>query len=139
MQLNLYAKVENKSLKINNRESLEQWIKSLNEGDDIVIKLNVEKHYKTSRQIRLIYSCFRKLSKHLGYSVEEIKTLMKFKFGICATTTIEGEDVTICKSLSDFSKKELTEFIEFVDNYSCQQLNYPLLNNNDKSFLKNEI
>lgn len=136
-QINLYGKKLNGKLEIVNKDALTQWISNLSEGEDVVIKFNVSKSYKSLRQLRLVYSMFRTLSDRLGYTVEEVKTLMKIQQGLCGSSTIEGEDIHFCKSISDMSKQELSEFITKIDIWASQRLSEKLLNDEDIQFLKN--
>lgn len=135
-QLNLYGKKSSGKLDIPNKDALLHWIKNLTEGEDVVIKFNVSKSYKTLRQLRLVYSMFRTLSDRLGYTVEEVKTLMKIQQGLCACSEIEGETIQFCKSISDMSKIELSEFISKIDIWSFQRLGEKLLTNEDIIFLQ---
>lgn len=136
-ELNLFGKVIDGKLTITNRHDLDEWIKRSPEGDDIVIKFRNQKNFKSNRQLRLIYHEFRELSSHLGYTVEEIKTMLKIKFGLCYVHEIEDEQVVNCKSISDFSKKELSEFIVSIHEWSEKTLGFPLLKYDDLKFLKN--
>lgn len=135
-QFNIYAKKGKNGLEFFNKSTLKEWIDNLTEGEDIVIKFNVSKQYKSSRQLRLLYSCFRQIAYHTGQSVEDIKLILKLKAGLCFSHTIEGESITVCKSLSDFSKREVSEFIQFTNEWSMTTLNLPLLTIEDKEFLK---
>lgn len=137
-QINLYGKVKSGKIEFGNKEVLNQWIRTLNEGDHIVAKFNISRNYKSTRQLRLLYHCFRELSSKLGYEVEEIKVMMKLKAGLCFSHNIEGQDVTVCKSISDFTKVQLSEFVEFIDKWSSESLNFPLLTYEDIKFLKDD-
>lgn len=134
-QVNLYGRIVNGKLEVPNKEGLSDWIKYLEEGDDIVIKFNRSKDYKTVRQLRLVYKLFRELSAKLGYSVSEIKGLMKIEQGLCAESTIEGKQISFCKSIGEMTKKELSTFIENVDIWAFQRLGLKLLSNEDIHFL----
>ncbi len=136
-QINLYAKVlPGGKLNFTNKEALTGWLKTLPEGEEIVVKFNLQKSYKTFRQVRLLYSCLREISDHTGHDVEELKLILKLKAGLCFSHQIENEDITVCKSISDFTKKELCNFIEFVDRWATKTLDLPLLTNEDLNFLK---
>lgn len=135
-ELNLYGKIKDGEIKLENTYALKQWAKTLEEGSDIVVKFRNQANYKTVRQLRLLYLCFRKLSAHLGYPVNDIKLMMKIKAGICWTHNIDGREITECKSISDFTKRELSEFVESIDTWASMELNFPLLSYEDKNFLK---
>lgn len=136
-RLNVFASKKQGKLNIQNKEALKQWIDQCNEDDDIVIKFINQKFYKSVRQLKLVYHCFREISDKTGYEVKDIKMMMKMKQGLCHSHLIEGIEITDCKSLSEFSKREMSEFITKMDLWSSQTLNHPLLNNDDIQFLKN--
>lgn len=58
------------------------------------------------------------------------------KQGYCYHHILEGVEITDCKSLSEFSLKEMSDFITKMDLWSSQTLNHPLLNSDDIKFLK---
>jgi hypothetical protein len=61
---------------------------------------------------------------------------MKLKYGLCFSHNVEGTDITVCKSISDMKKGEISEFIQFIDLWSSKTLNHPILKNEDIQFLK---
>lgn len=134
-QLNLFAKKENGKLQLNNKEALNQWIKKLPDGEDIAIRFVAQKDFKSTRQLRLLYKEFREIAKFTGSSVEDVKLDMKYHFGLCYTHTIENKNITICKSISDLKKSEISELIESVDIWANQNLGLQLLTFDDKTFL----
>ena len=133
--LNLFGKVVSGKLEITNREVLTHWLSTREEGADIVIKLRDQKDYQSNRQLRLLYAEFREISLHTGHSVEEVKSMMKMYHGYFYSHQIDGKEITILKSVSDFSKSELSTFIEQVSIWAAQQLNMKLLKNEDLKFL----
>lgn len=135
-QLNLYSKVNKGKLEIENKHQLDEWLKTIPDGENVVIKFNISKNFKTQKQLRLLYLCFRQIAYHTGQSVQDIKLILKLKAGLCFSHTIENEEITICKSISDFSKKEVSEFIQFTNEWSIQTLNLPVLTLEDIEFLK---
>lgn len=135
-QINLYGTIQGGKLILANRDSLDKWVKTLLEGENLVIKFNVSKSYKSNRQLRLIYAMLRDLSKRLGYSVEEVKTLMKMYQGLCACSKINGEDVHFCKSIADMDKREISTFITDINEWSIINLDHKLLTYEDLQFLK---
>lgn len=134
--LNLFGKIISGKLEINNKETYKHWLSQCKEGSNIVIKLRNQEDFHSNRQLRLIYHEFRELSNLLGYTVEEIKMLLKLQFGLCFTNTIEGVELNICKSISDMTRVEISDFIQKIDLWSTNNFNYPLLNNEDIQFLK---
>ena len=135
-QINLYGEIKEGKLILHNRIALDTWISNLSEGDRIVAKFNLSKNYKTERQLRLLYKCLRDIASHTGHDIEDMKIALKLKAGLCFSHIIEGKDITVCKSISDFSIQEISEFIQFIDMWSTKTLNLPLLSFDDIKFLK---
>lgn len=137
-QINIFGKIENGKLIISNRDSISDWIKLQNEGDTIVLRYTNQKDYRSVRQIRLLYKQFREIAKFTGSTVEDIKLMLKYHFGLCYSTKIEGNEITVCKSISDLKKSEISELIEQIDIWSIQTLSLPILTQDDKNFLQDE-
>ena len=135
-QFNLFGEKKDGKLQFNNIESLKRWINNMEEGEKIVAKFNISKYYKSERQLRMVYGCFRTIMEKTGYTLEEVKFMIKKDQGICALHEIQGETVFFCKSLSDFTKTEINDFILRMDMWSIKNLDLPLLNYEDKQFLK---
>lgn len=135
-QFNLFGTIKEGKISITNRHALEEWTKLLPEGENLIIKVNIQKSYKSYRQLRLLYHCFRTIAFKTGQSVEDIKLILKLKAGLCFSHVIEGESLVVCKSISDFSKIEISDFIQFINEWSINTLSLPLLTDDDKSFLK---
>lgn len=136
-QFNIYGQKLNGKLEFNNKDQLKRWIDGLNEGDHVVAKFNTQEGYKSFRQVRLCYACLRSIMDKTGHSLEEVKYLMKKYQGLCAHHIIEGENIVFCKSISDFTKAELSDFILKMDIWSSEHLSHPLLNFEEKQFVKN--
>lgn len=134
--INLFGKIKEGKLEILNKETYIQWVKQCKEGEDIVIKLRNQKDYWSTRQLRLIYAEFRQISQHMGHSLLDVKTMMKMYNGYCWTHELDGKDITECKSISQFNRKELTIFIEQIDRWAWDNLGIKLLNSDDISFLE---
>ena len=135
-QFNRYGKKVNGKIEFHDEIAFNHWVANLEEGSDIVAKYNDSKHYKTNRQVRLAYLCFRKIAAHTGYSVSEVKIRAKYHQGLCFSHIIEGREIADCKSISDMTKKEISEFIINMDLWCTQELGLHLLENDDIQFLK---
>ena len=137
-ELNLFGKIVSGKLEIQNKEAYHQWIKNCPEGADIVVKFRDQENFHSVRQLRLIHAEFREIARTIGESVEYVKKLMKMEFGYYYVEVINNKEITECKSLSDFNKKELSSFIENIDIWAAQKLGIKLLNADDISFLHEE-
>lgn len=136
-QINIFGKITNGKLEFNNKDSVNQWVKMQSEGDDVVVRFTNQKDYATYRQIRLLYKCFRTISEHTGHDVEEIKLILKVKLGLCYSHDVENREITVCKSISDMNRKEISSFILETDKWSTKTLSLPLLLYDDINFLRN--
>lgn len=137
-RLTLYAEKIDGALKITNKAALEQWLKLLEEGEEIEIDLTPVNDSKTLRQLKLCYHCLREISDSTGYSVEEVKLIMKIKAGLCFHHEIDDKQITQCKSIGKMTKKELSKFVEFMDLWASQTLSIALLSYDDIKFLRDE-
>lgn len=138
-QINIFGKIQDNKLVINNKSSLNSWLKNQKEGDDIVLRFTNQKDYHSIRQNRLIYKQFRIIAKEIGSTVEEVKTLIKYEFGLCHEVVVQDRTINICKSIADLSKKELSELIQNVDIWANQNLGLEILTFDDKQFIKEDI
>lgn len=132
----MYGRIKNGKIVLDNKEALRYWTSQLDEGDDVLVTFQAVKDAKSLRQLKLVYGCLRVISDHTGYTVEEAKMLVKMHQGLCGESTIEGKQIYFCKSLSDFSKKELSEFIVKMNDWAAINLQLNLLSFDDLKFLK---
>lgn len=138
-QVNIFGTTKSGKLHISNRHVLDEWLKNQPDGEDVAIRVIVQKNFKTNRQLRLLYKLFREISKHTGSSVEDTKLFLKYHFGLCYVHNIEGAELTVCKSISDLTKTEISELIEQTDIWANQTLGLQILSEDDKNFIKHEI
>ncbi len=134
-KINIFGEVLNKKLIISNKEVLNQWLQNSKDGK-VAIKIVLQDNFKSTRQLKLLYKIFREMAKASGNSVEDIKLLIKYNMGFCWSHNIEGAAITTCKSISELSKKEISEFIEYADLYANQKLGLNILTFDDRQFLK---
>jgi hypothetical protein len=135
--MKIYGKFDkNGKIVISNPVQYENWVKNQNPGDDVLIEYQLLKDRKTLQQLKLIHHCLREISSVTGYTVDEVKILMKMKYGICFIYKIDNKDVTHCKSLGDLSKKELSNFIIWINDWAGENLNLKLLSYDDIQFIK---
>lgn len=119
-----------------NKHQLTSWLQSIPEGEDLVVNFQVVKESKTLQQLKLAYHCFRVISDHSGYTIAEVKTLVKMSQGLCGYHNLEGRSISFCSSLSDFTRKQLSEFIVKMDEWAAANMDLKLLMYDDIQFLK---
>lgn len=100
------------------KHSLANYLKNVEEGTVIQVTYEELSTDGTYAQISKIQACTRELSKHLGYSHEEVKDIVKHKADLY---TPEGE----LKSFADCSKEELSLAIQAALDLG-EQVDFPL-------------
>jgi len=85
---------------------------SIPEGMKVQVYMEVMDGSNTLAQLAKVHAMIKSLSIHTGMDFEAIKSLIKYKSGLCLTRTIEGKEFMDCKSFGDCSKEELTLAIE---------------------------
>lgn len=101
------------------KHSLANYLKNVEEGALIQVTYEEQSTDGTYAQISKLQACTRELSKHLGYTHEEIKDIVKHKADLY---TSEGE----LKSFAQCSKEELSLAIQAVLDLG-EQVDFPLL------------
>ena len=95
---------------------------SLIEGDLIDVHMEVVNNDGTIPQIRKIHMLFRIISEFSGYTVEEVKLLVKEECGFAYNKQINGKYYVIpLKSIGDMSKIELANLIEATIKYAMDK------------------
>lgn len=87
--------------------SYDEFVKSLDEGQNADIFYDSVLDTGTLAQIAKIYACIREISSETGSSFEDMKLTVKRKSGMCMKKIVDGEAYIICKSFGDCSKEEL--------------------------------
>lgn len=100
------------------KHSLANYVKNIEEGAVIQVTYEELSTDGTYAQISKLQACTRELSKHLGYSHEEVKDIVKHKADLY---TPEGE----LKSFADCSKEELSLAIQAALQLG-EQVDFPL-------------
>ena len=98
--------------------SLANYVKNIEEGTVIQVTYEELSTDGTYAQISKLQACTRELSKHLGYSHEEVKDIVKHKANLYSP---EGE----LKSFADCSKEELSLAIQAALDLG-EQVDFPL-------------
>jgi len=100
------------------KHTLANYLKNVEEGTVIQVTYEELSTDGTYAQISKLQACTRELSKHLGYSHEEVKDIVKHKADLY---TPEGE----LKSFADCSKEELSLAIQAALQLG-EQVDFPL-------------
>lgn len=101
---------DNKLVCLNSQDltKYEMFIKSLKEGDVVEAYLQVSKddNLATPAQIAKIHAMLKELSSHTGYTIQEMKEIIKVKAGYVDPASFD------VKSFKDASKEEMSNIIQ---------------------------
>lgn len=121
LPLTIYFKVEDGKLVPKNimyQTLFDNYVKRLQNGDTILATYEEVTTDGTYAQISKLQACTREIAKHLGYSHEEVKDIVKHKASLY---TSEGE----LKSFAECTKEELSLAIQAVLQLG-EQVDFPL-------------
>ena len=121
-------KLDNKlKYKTSNYEVLYSKFKDqIKEGEIVDVYMESSTKNGTLAQIRKVHLLFRILSEHSGYTIEEIKLLVKENCGFAYNKTINNKYYVIpTKSIGDMTKEELCSLIECTIRFAEE--NYKLI------------
>jgi len=108
-----HARVENGKLVFDRPEVFMAYINSIAEKGDLEVTVQPWRKEKSLQQIRYVHGVvFALCSQASGYTVEEVKGLLKSQFLTDYVTTKEGKELPYVKSLADLTMKEMSEFID---------------------------
>lgn len=99
-------KVNNELVSITDisRSRLGLFVKSLEEGEVVDVTYEVVTDNKSYAQLSKVHKCIREIASFTGMTVEEVKTQVKLRSGLCSGTD--------CKSFADCSKEEISLAIQ---------------------------
>jgi hypothetical protein len=113
MKLTYFGKVENGKLNLRNRKQLAEELKQF-EGKDVEITIERKRSKRSDNQNRYWWACMTLLSKHFGYTKNEMHEIAKYMF-------LKGEKVNettgeIFEYLRSSTELTKTEFASMTDN-----------------------
>jgi len=85
------------------------FLDKVSEGDTVEIFFNIQTDKASTAQISKVHACIRQIAKELGYSFDDMKSMIKMKSGL---TFLDGEDNVINKSFAECSKDEMSLTIQ---------------------------
>lgn len=120
--------IKNHKLILNNKEQFNKQLIEL-EGKDVVIKIIERNNKRTNDQNSLFWNWIKILSDYTGYTKEEMKEMVCYKFLKRERVDNEGYTETYLQGTSTLSKKEFNEFMNEVSMWSNTTLNITLPSN----------
>ena len=110
---------------LNNKKRFQDELLSL-EGKNVVIKITERNNNRTKDQNSLFWKWVEIISNETGYTKEETKELIQYKFLQRERIDAEGYTETYLKGTSTLSKKEFNQFMNEVSYWSNSTLNITL-------------
>ena len=84
----------------------------------VIIEIKEKRLHRTIRQNSYLHVCLAIFSIEFGYSMQETKTLLKRN---CSFMIYEKNHKSFLRSTADLDTKEMTDFIEFIREYSAKE------------------
>ena len=110
---------------MNNKQQFQDQLVEF-EGKDVVIKITERNNNRTKDQNSLFWKWIEIISNHTGYTKEETKELISYKFLQRERVDAEGYTETYLRGTSTLSKKEFNEFMNEVSYWSNSTFNITL-------------
>jgi len=98
------------------------------EGKEIEVRIRERNNKRTNEQNSLYWKWIQIISKSLGYTIEEMHELIKYKFLKRTTIKKNGVEEVKLKSTTTLTVKEFTEFMNEIYFWSNNSLNISLPN-----------
>lgn len=87
-------------------------------GQDARIEIKKHRDAKSPQQNKYLYACFKVLSDYSGYTIEEIKQILKTMSSVMVR---EKGGHVFFRSISELDSKEMTTFIDEVRQFGLDQ------------------
>ena len=123
-----FGKIINQKLVLNNKNDFNKNLLHL-EGKEVVIKIIERNNKRTNDQNSLLWTWISLLSNYTGYTKEEMKEMLQYKFLSREKINDKGKIEVYLKGTSTLSKKEFNDFMNQVSMWSNSTLNIMLPSN----------
>jgi L-cysteine desulfidase len=120
-----FGEIKKGKLILNNKQQFQDQLVAL-EGKNVVIKIVERGNNRTKDQNSLFWQWVDIISNETGYTKEETKELIQYKFLQRERLNEEGYTETYLKGTSTLSKKEFTDFMNEVSYWSNNTLSISL-------------
>ena len=120
-----FGTIKNGNLILNNKEQFKDQLLKF-EGKEVVIKITERNNNRTKDQNSLFWKWVEIISNETGYTKEETKELISYKFLKRERVDEEGYTETYLRGTSTLNKKEFNDFMNEVSFWSNSTLNITL-------------
>jgi hypothetical protein len=90
----------------------EAFISTVEKGSIVEVFYEVTHDDGTLPQLAKLHVLIKQLATHTGYTVEDMKLLVKDKAGLCLVREVSGKEYFLAKSFGECSKEELSLAIQ---------------------------
>ena len=133
IELTYFGHVDSEGkLKIRDRKGFDNYLLQFKEKD-VTIDVKKKKSKRSDEQNKFFHSWCNLLAEHLGYSKDEMKEILKFKFlKIEEINDMTGEIFTYTKSTAKLNKSEFADFCTEIQDWCMNmfKIKLPLPNEN---------
>ena len=120
-----FGTIKRGKLILNNKKQFQDQLVEF-EGKDVVIKITERNNNRTKDQNSLFWKWIEIISNETGYTKEETKELIQYKFLKRERVDEEGYTETYLRGTSTLNKKEFNDFMNEVVYWSNSTLNITL-------------
>tara|TARA_R110000822_G_scaffold60748_2_gene151013 strand:+ start:134 stop:517 length:384 start_codon:yes stop_codon:yes gene_type:complete len=120
-----FGTIKRGKLILNNKKQFQDQLVEF-EGKDVVIKITERNNNRTKDQNSLFWKWIEIISNETGYTKEETKELIQYKFLKRERIDEEGYTETYLRGTSTLNKKEFNDFMNEVVYWSNSTLNITL-------------
>lgn len=94
-----------------------------NDGKEVAVTIQEPKDIRTLQQNKYFHKCCSILGNEIGYTVEEMKVILKKEFGMYDEVHDKktGEVLINWKSTADLTKKDFAELTENLLRFAAEQ------------------
>lgn len=86
----------------------EVFVSNIPDGQMVDCFYELQQDDGTIPQLAKLHVMMKHLANHLGYSVEDMKLLVKDKAGLCLARELSGKEYFLAKSFGECSREELS-------------------------------
>lgn len=90
----------------------EAFMSTVEKGSIVEVFYEVTHDDGTLPQLAKLHVLIKQLATHTGYTVEDMKLLVKDKAGLCLVREVSGKEYFLAKSFGECSKEELSLAIQ---------------------------
>jgi hypothetical protein len=90
----------------------EEFLSHVEQGSIVDVFYEVTHDDGTLPQLAKLHVLIKQLATHTGYTVDDMKLLVKDKAGLCLVREVSGKEYFLAKSFGECSKEELSLAIQ---------------------------